>query len=114
MERNEELRILKGRLQALESQLSLLEGRVREIEHRPRPSFFKAIVDRERCSGCGICETNCSAGAIVVERVAWIDAQRCIGCGRCVEVCPQEAVSLRAERFHRKGEAGGSFWNSNP
>jgi ferredoxin len=109
MERNEELRILKARLQLLESQLSFLEGRVREIEHRPRPSFAKAMVDPERCLGCGVCEANCSAGAIVVERIAWIDAQRCIGCGHCVEVCPQRAISFRAERFDRKGEAGGTF-----
>jgi ferredoxin len=104
MERNEELRILKARLQLLESQLSFLKGRVREIEHRPRPSFFKATVDPERCSGCGICEASCSVGAIVVRGIAWIDAQRCIGCGSCVEVCPQGAISFRAERFDRKGE----------
>ncbi|MGQ9648440.1 MAG: DUF362 domain-containing protein [Thermodesulfobacteriota bacterium] len=95
MERNEELRILKARLQALGSQLSFLEGRIREIEHRPKPSFFKAMVDPKRCSGCGVCEANCPAGAIVLERIAWIDAQRCIGCGSCVEVCPRGAVSLR-------------------
>ncbi|PIX21415.1 MAG: hypothetical protein COZ69_14930 [Deltaproteobacteria bacterium CG_4_8_14_3_um_filter_45_9] len=47
-----------------------LERRVREIEHRPRPSFFKAIVAPERCLGCGVCEANCPAGAIVVERTA--------------------------------------------
>jgi ferredoxin len=109
MERNEELRILKARLQLLESQLSLLEERVREIEHRRRPSLAKALVEPERCLGCGICEANCPAGAIVVERIAWIDARRCIGCGSCVEVCPQGAISLRAERFKRKGEAGRTF-----
>ena len=99
MERNEKLRILKARLQLLESQLSFLDVRVREIEHRPRPPFFEATVDPERCSGCGICEAGCSVGAIVVRGIAWIDAQRCIGCGRCLEVCPQRAISLRAERL---------------
>jgi ferredoxin len=102
MERNEELRILKARLQLLESQISFLEGRVREIEHRSRPSFFKATVHPERCSGCGTCEASCSFGAIVVRGIAWIDARRCIGCGSCVEVCLQGAISLHAERFERK------------
>jgi ferredoxin len=109
MKQEEELRILKARLQALGSQLSFLDRQIREIEHRPRPSFFKAIVDPERCSGCGVCEASCSAGAIVVGRIAWIDAQRCIGCRHCVEVCPQGAISLHAARFDRKGEAGRTF-----
>jgi ferredoxin len=109
MKQEGELRILKARLQLLESQLSFLEGRVREIKYRPRPSFFKATVDPERCSGCGICEASCSVGAIVVRGIAWIDAQRCIGCGRCLEVCPQRAISLRTERFDRKGKAGRTF-----
>ena len=107
MERNEELRILKARLQLLESQLSFLEGRVRETEHRPRPFFFKATVGPERCSGCGICEASCSVGAIVVRGIAWIDAQRCIGCGHCVEVCPQGAIALRAEHLDHKKESVG-------
>jgi ferredoxin len=103
MKGQEELRILKARLQALGFQLSFLDRRIREIEHRPRPSFSKVFVDPERCLGCGLCEANCPAGAIVVERTAWIDAQRCIGCGHCVEVCSQGAISLPVERFDRKG-----------
>jgi ferredoxin len=109
MKREEELRILRERLQALSVSLSFLEGRIKEIEHRSRPSFFKAIVAPERCPGCGVCEASCPVGAIVVEKIAWIDAERCIGCGHCVDVCPQGAISLRAGRFDRKGEAGKTF-----
>jgi Fe-S-cluster-containing hydrogenase component 2 len=109
MKQEEELRILKVRLKALGSQLSFLERRIREIEHRPISSFFRAMVDPERCLGCRVCEANCPVWAIVVQRTAWIDAERCIGCGNCVEVCPQGAISLHPARFNRKGEAGRVF-----
>jgi NAD-dependent dihydropyrimidine dehydrogenase PreA subunit len=109
MKEQEELRALRAKLQALSVSLSFLKGRIREIEQRSRPPFFKAIVAPERCSGCGVCEANCPAGAIVVERTAWINAECCIGCGSCVEVCPQGAISFRAERFDRKREAGRIF-----
>lgn len=107
MKREEELRIVRERLQTLSLSLSFLEGRIREIERRPKPSFFKAMVAPEKCSGCGICEASCPAGAIVVRGIAWIDAQRCIGCGRCVEVCPQGAIALRAEHLDDKKESVG-------
>ena len=109
MKREEELRAFKAKLQALSVSLSFLEGRVREVRHRPRPSLSKAFVEPERCLGCGLCEANCPAGAIVVQRIAWIDARRCIGCGSCVDVCPEGAISMRAEGFDRKGDAGRTF-----
>lgn len=53
-----------------------------------------AVVDLERCVGCGICIDACPEGAITVENAAMIDRQKCTGCGMCVDECPNEAISL--------------------
>lgn len=50
-----------------------------------------AVLDRERCRECGICEEHCRFGAI---RNLTIDPFRCEGCGVCVQVCPNEAIRL--------------------
>lgn len=106
MERKEEVRDLRARAQALETRLHWLERRIRKIEPRPSSSFFKAIVDPEKCQGCGLCEVSCSAGAIVIQGIARINPERCVGCGHCVEICPQGAISLRAEGFSHRRQAG--------
>jgi dihydropyrimidine dehydrogenase (NAD+) subunit PreA len=57
-----------------------------------------AIVDKEKCNGCGICIKACDSGgyqAIWMEnKKAEIIEERCDGCGLCLGVCPVDAVSL--------------------
>ena len=54
-----------------------------------------AFVDKETCSGCGICEDICSEKAISVNDYAEINETKCTGCGDCVEECPSEAIRLK-------------------
>ena len=53
----------------------------------------EAVIDRERCTGCGRCRAACRFEAITpgftVERI------NCEGCGACRVVCPADAVELR-------------------
>jgi len=50
-------------------------------------------VDREKCTGCGVCINACSVGAIsMVEGNARIDNDKCTYCGECIRVCPMNAI----------------------
>jgi ferredoxin len=91
---------LQRRLQRLKAHVAALQrrtGRLKESGGRAgstgRPTRY-AVADRSRCTGCGLCEQLCPAGAIRVTYVANIDARRCTGCGLCVEQCPQGAIRL--------------------
>ena len=45
------------------------------------------------CIGCKICEKNCDAGAVKVEKgVAKIDYSICTHCGKCAEACPRKII----------------------
>lgn len=48
--------------------------------------------DRDRCIGCGECETVCPEGAIDAASPGRIRRTRCTACGACAEVCPTLAL----------------------
>jgi ferredoxin len=62
----------------------------------------KIEVNKELCSGCGICVLLCSYEAIALEKsgdeaIAVINDGRCKRCGVCVAACPSAAIV--PERF---------------
>lgn len=71
-----------------------------------------AVVDEERCTGCGVCVSTCSKRIItlvpVEKRVSVLCSSKdrgpvvrkickigCIGCAKCVKTCPQEAIYMQ-------------------
>lgn len=64
-------------------------------------SNFHAIVNKEACNGCGVCETRCQVGAVAISQESGysvVDLNRCIGCGVCVPTCNTGAISLKKNR----------------
>ncbi|NLX98910.1 MAG: 4Fe-4S binding protein [Rhodopirellula sp.] len=54
-----------------------------------------AIVDGEKCSGCGECVEACPLDAISMQDDhAVVDEETCGDCGACVDVCPTEAITV--------------------
>ncbi len=52
-------------------------------------------IDRDKCTGCGLCLENCPAKAIsLIEGKARIDPAICIRCAKCIAVCSQKAPSI--------------------
>ncbi len=57
-----------------------------------------AVVDEDRCAGCGLCEENCAYSAIKVNDetgVAEVNAVLCMGCGACSCICPSNVPYSR-------------------
>ena len=68
----------------------------------PRPmdfwaANFQAVVDKAKCTACGLCVERCQVAAASMAaggEAAVISRQRCIGCGLCVPTCPAGAIRL--------------------
>jgi len=58
-------------------------------------SKMVAVVDPEKCDGCGTCVDECSTEAIsIVDNVAVVNADECVDCEVCVDVCPNGAITM--------------------
>ncbi len=72
----------------------LIKGGVAVVD----PSRFRAEVDADECTGCGVCHERCYFGAISwaddEETISQVDPEKCMGCGLCLVTCPTEAIEL--------------------
>ncbi|MDO5566938.1 MAG: DUF362 domain-containing protein [Planctomycetia bacterium] len=56
-------------------------------------SAGKPQVNASLCINCGACRRGCAHRAIgEVKKKALIDPERCVGCGRCIGRCPVDAI----------------------
>lgn len=58
----------------------------------------KVVNNIDNCIFCGMCQRNCPADAITVDRVArtWtINPFSCVQCRGCVDNCPKKCLSMQ-------------------
>lgn len=61
---------------------------------------FRPIINKDKCTGCGICVKVCPKGAIEIKKQkAVIDYSKCIMCMCCSEMCRFGAVDLQSSIF---------------
>ncbi len=68
-------------------------------EIRYRTDFMgggKAVIDPERCNGCGLCRDLCRFQAIDADYR--VDGISCEGCGVCVDLCPARAIDFPIQK----------------
>jgi len=73
---------------------ALLGGKEIEVE------LTKAIVDEDKCVGCGACVSSCPFDAITWSGFGMpvVNMEACTGCGICAATCPVAAMQLRLFR----------------
>lgn len=82
------------------------------IERILHTKNYTLILDRTKCTGCGICKEICPKEAIEIKNVPKedgekakppiidIDEQKCHYCGICNSLCPFGALELRVDGEH--------------
>jgi Pyruvate/2-oxoacid:ferredoxin oxidoreductase delta subunit len=105
--------VLKAQAQAMMNQLSALTHRITELEAtgtegsaagarmvptvtqaQNRFARMTAIIDKEKCTCCGLCVDICPEQAISMNDAVTVDSNKCTGCSSCVNECPNEAISM--------------------
>ncbi len=57
-------------------------------------SFFRRVVDTNKCVHCGVCVKGCRVGAIVTDGVGTMEHE-CIKCFDCLKHCKYDAISFQ-------------------
>jgi len=93
----DDLAELKDRIPGLQQEFTAVREHLGKLGKASAPRR-RAVVERSKCTGCGICQEVCPQNAIRITYVANVVPDRCVGCGLCVENCPQGAIRLSGKK----------------
>ena len=83
--------------------LHLVAERRGKPEVTPFLGGDKAVIDPEKCTGCGTCQSHCRFSALIpCEGGVRVNEYACEGCGVCSYVCLSGAVTLEKDVAGRK------------
>ncbi len=75
-------------------------------------SMIKIKIDRDQCTGCGLCVADCLRHVLEVQdSKAVVLSDDCLKCGHCLAVCPANAVRMKGieDEIMEKGESSGTL-----
>lgn len=65
---------------------------------------MKPVIDREICTGCGVCQDICPNGIKMVEGKAEIRDEKAECLKNAADACPQRAIILNNNDYSKKKE----------
>jgi MinD superfamily P-loop ATPase len=75
--------------------LHLVTEKLGQCEKSEYLGSKKAVIDKSRCIGCGLCQAKCRFHAINSKGDTYeVNLMACEGCGVCQYLCPENAVSM--------------------
>lgn len=72
--------------------------------HKTKEYTSKLKIDKEKCIGCGKCETLCPMKNITVTEQKAVSGSRCTMCYRCINKCPRQAITLLGKSVIEQSE----------
>lgn len=85
---------------------NLSKNATRDVKRRFSPTGWTAVVDHDRCIGCGKCaSTYCPQDAVHFRESDGkmvVDQEDCVGCGFCKRNCPEGAITIKQTMPMRK------------
>ena len=86
----------KQKAQILQQQKQEIEKRISELESGRKAV---AVVQTDKCNGCGICIDVCPVSAVSIDKHAVVNPKICTACAVCVSECPNGAITITQQKI---------------